>query len=102
MPKDTYEQVTATIVAMLETGEADPAAWSRPWSVLGLVHHSADRRPYRGINTLLLAAAQLQRGYELPVWATYRQWQAHDAQVQRGERATTVILWKLSGAKEAD
>jgi antirestriction protein ArdC len=28
------------------------------------------------------------------VWATYRGWQRHDAQVRRGERGTHVVLWK--------
>jgi antirestriction protein ArdC len=33
-------------------------------------------------------------GWTSGVWATYRAWQRHGAQVRRGEHATRVVLWK--------
>lgn len=33
-------------------------------------------------------------GYASGVWGTYRQWLAVGAQVRKGERGTTVVLWK--------
>src|SRR5262249_24400999 len=35
-----------------------------------------------------------QGGHTQGLWGTYRSWQAAGAQVRRGERATTVVLWR--------
>jgi antirestriction protein ArdC len=41
-----------------------------------------------------LRIAASSRGFPDGLWGTYRQWQAAGAQVRKGERATTVVLWK--------
>ena len=55
---------------------------------------SIDRRPYRGMNALWLPMVAAANGWTSGVWATYRGWQRHGAQVRRGERGTHVVLWK--------
>ena len=54
------------------------------------------KKPYRGINTLCLWAASQAKGYERGEWGTYNQWQERRAQVRKGEKATTVCVWKFA------
>ena len=91
---DLYATVTGRIVAALERGAAP---WVRPWSqdVDSMPVNAASRRPYRGINALLLALEATSHGYPLNRWLTYRQATELGGQVRRGERGTTVVLWRL-------
>ncbi len=100
---DVYTRITAEIVAAIEAGAED---WRMPW------HHSgtqvtrpenvASARRYRGVNVLALWIAAQARGYANGVWGTYRQWQAVGAQVPRGERGSTVVLWKQAASRAED
>ena len=38
------------------------------------------------------------KGYDHGEWATYAQWQERKAQVRKGEKATTVVFWKLANS----
>lgn len=92
---DVYTRITSEIIAVMEAGAG---SWRMPW------HHngSPTTRPtnvqsgkrYRGINVLALWAAADSAGYAEGLWGTYKQWLAAGAQVRKGERATTVVLWK--------
>ena len=92
---DVYTRITAEIVAAIEAGAGE---WRMPW------HHdgTAITRPqnvssgnrYRGVNVLALWIAAQAHGYADGLWGTYRQWLAIGAQVRKGERGTTVVLWK--------
>ena len=91
---DTYARITEEILDAIAAGAK---AWRMPWH-----HEGADSsrpanvsgRRYRGVNVLALWAAAWRAGYGSGVWATYAQWRGAGAQVRRGERATTVVLWK--------
>jgi len=92
---DVYSRITEEIIAGIEHGPGD---WRAPW------HHNGTSiaRPsnlgsgkrYRGINTVALWVAAMNRGYADGLWGTYRQWATAGAQVRKGERATTVVFWK--------
>ncbi len=97
---EIYQNVTDRIVSMLDTGAADPAAWRAPWRAIALGHRSALGRGYRGINTLLLGDRFERAGYSAPIWATYKQWQGLGAQVLKGEKGATVVLWKSYTRKQ--
>jgi antirestriction protein ArdC len=100
---DVYTRITAEIVAAIEAGAGD---WRMPW------HHdgTAVTRPenissgkrYRGVNVLALWIATQAHGYADGLWGTYRQWLAAGAQVRRGERGTTVVLWKQTATSADD
>ena len=92
---DAYIRITSEVIAAIELGAG---AWRMPW------HHDgkaitrptnlASGRRYRGINVLALWIAATSAGYADGLWGTYRQWQTAGAQVRKGERATSVVLWK--------
>lgn len=92
---DVYTRITSEIVRAIEQGAGD---WRMPW------HHDGtdvarpqnvwSSRSYRGVNVIALWVAAFARRHASGVWGTYRQWQELGAQVRKGERSTTVMLWK--------
>ena len=88
--RDAYQEITDRIIAALECGTVP---WRTPWRARG--HRNArSQRPYRGVNTLVLQTAALERGWSDPRWLTYRQARAAGGHVRRGEHGTRVVLWK--------
>jgi antirestriction protein ArdC len=57
------------------------------------------RKPYRGINILVLWAIAQEKGYKSGTWATYKQWQELGAQVRKGEKSAHVVFWKFFDAE---
>lgn len=100
---DVYSRITAEIVAAIEAGAG---AWRMPWHHDGAAAarpiNVASAKPYRGINILALWAASLASHYSHGIWGTYRQWLDRGAQVRKGQRATTVVLWKPIEARGED
>jgi antirestriction protein ArdC len=97
---DLYQNVTDRIVAAIEAGTPP---WIKPWSVAGDLRplNAATRRPYRGINSVLLGLEAQTQGYARSRWLTYRQAAELGAQVRKGERGTTVVFYKLREVPEA-
>ncbi|MXP30159.1 DUF1738 domain-containing protein [Porphyrobacter algicida] len=87
-----YDDVTATIIEQLEAGVFP---WVRPWSKakasLGLPRNAVTKRPYSGINILVLWGAVIEGGYASQDWLTFRQAQAAGGCVRKGERGRTVF-----------
>jgi antirestriction protein ArdC len=86
--QSVYEIVTGQILAELEK---DVVPWRRPWRTLPPAN-LVSKKPYRGINTFLLALA----GYGSQYWLTYRQAQALGGNVRRGEHGTKIVFWKFN------
>ena len=91
--QDLFEAVTAQLIADIEAGAG---TWRMPWHCLADsgTPTSADGRPYRSTNALILAIQGSSLGFTSGIWSTYRSYQRHGAQVRRGEKGTTVALWK--------
>lgn len=89
---DIYSEVTARIVAELEAGTVP---WVQPWGAAGLApglpRNAASRRPYSGINILILWGAAIGGGYPSQGWLTFRQALDVGGSVRKGERGTTVV-----------
>ena len=95
--RDAYEEITNRIIAALERGTVP---WRTPWQARG--HRNArSGRPYRGINTLVLAMSALEQGFGDARWLTYRQAEAAGGNVRRGEHGTRVVLWKWIERKDS-
>ena len=91
---DLFTEITDHLIAEIESGAAGD--WRMPWHTLADVGTptSVDGRTYRGMNALWLPMVAAAQGWSSGLWATYRGWQRHGAQVRRGEKATQVVLWK--------
>jgi antirestriction protein ArdC len=99
--QDIYTRITSEIVDSIERG-AGPfkMPWHHDGSAVSRPINLASQKPYRGINVLALWAAADTFGYSKGLWGTYRQWQAQNAQVRKGERGSTVVLWKQSSSTD--
>ncbi len=87
---DAYDLVTETIIKALEDGTVP---WRKPWTTAGnFPLDLSTRKPYRGINVLLLGLAGTQ--YTSPWWGTYKKIHEMGGQVRKGERSTVVTFWK--------
>jgi antirestriction protein ArdC len=83
MKADIRQQITEKIITSLAAG-CPP--WRRPWSLDGdggLPANIISRRPYSGVNTLLLSSLAMERGYSSRYWGTYQQWSSLGGQVRR-------------------
>jgi antirestriction protein ArdC len=90
-----YEKITTSIVAAIEKGGLKK--WSMPWHTSSeLPKNVVTKKPYRGMNTLILWAQAMILAYEHPIWGTYRQWQELGAHVKKGEEASMVTYWHFS------
>ncbi|MBX9694512.1 MAG: ssDNA-binding domain-containing protein [Cyanobacteria bacterium] len=94
--KDVFQKVTEMIVAAIEEGAG---TYKMPWRTSGGFPSSpinaVSKRPYRGINVLVLWATAQEKGYRSGTWATYKQWQELGAQVRKGEKSANVVFWKF-------
>lgn len=98
---DIYQTVTDGIVAAIEAGISDDS-FELPWHRAGLDRpvNVESGKDYRGMNTLILWVASVQKGYTSNAWGTFRQWQEKGASVRKGERATAIMFWNVSTREE--
>jgi antirestriction protein ArdC len=99
--KDIFQRVTDQIVEAIEAGTE---SYKMPWKTSGGFPYSpinaVSKRPYRGINVVILWAIAESRGYTSGVWATFKQWQEMGAQVRKGEKSAHVVFWKFFDREE--
>lgn len=84
---DIYEIVNNRIITLLEAGTIP---WKKPWSDGGLPKNLLTKKPYRGINILLLNAL----GYAQNYFLTFDQVKALGGSVKKGEKSQVVVFWK--------
>jgi antirestriction protein ArdC len=90
---DVYSRVTGKIIADLERGNL---TWLQPWQAghqAGPISRPlrAGGQRYRGINVLMLWAAAMEKGYNCPLWLTYKQAAELGGQVRKGEKGSLVV-----------
>ena len=90
-----FDAITNKIIDAIESGTREfRMPWHSPGRPIGLPMNATTYAEYRGVNILMLWLAAMSNGYPTGEWASYKQWQAHDAQVRRGERATLIVFYK--------
>jgi antirestriction protein ArdC len=88
--RDLYREVTARILAELESGAAP---WVKPWSAtpgLNHPHNASTSRPYSGCNVVLLWMAVQRHGWAVPRFVTFKQAQELGGTVRKGEHGSKV------------
>ncbi|MFH0899137.1 MAG: zincin-like metallopeptidase domain-containing protein [Pseudomonadota bacterium] len=81
-----YDVVTGRIVELLKQGVVP---WRQSWRV-DLPRNLVTDKPYRGINSLLLACTR----FKSPYWLTLKQANTLGGSVRPGERGMPVVFWK--------
>ena len=86
---DVYGIVTEKILKALEEGTVP---WQKPWIGSGRAINYVSRKPYKGINTLLLD----QPGEYL----TFKQCESLGGKVRKGEKSSMIVFFTFSEHKE--
>jgi antirestriction protein ArdC len=98
MKRDLYSEVSARIIAELETGAAP---WTKPWSATAgrnVPANAVSGRPYSGCNVVLLWMA----GYSTPRYLTFKQALELGGHVRKGEHGTKVYFVKQLQVHDKD
>jgi antirestriction protein ArdC len=85
MNRDIYQAITERFVEQLKHGTVP---WQKPWFA---VQNIVSRKPYRGINALLLGSTD----YQSPFWISFKQSLELGGHVKKGEKSTPVIYYKI-------
>ncbi len=91
---DLHHQITNKIVAQLEAGTAP---WIKPWKSSNgpaMPHNAGTKRPYNGVNVLILWMEQADKDYPTAGWLTFNQAKALGGSVNKGEKSTAVVFYK--------
>src|SRR4051794_37489157 len=93
MQTDYAESVSQSIIRQLEMGTAP---WVKPWKAgeRYMPYNPTTGNNYQGINAVWLLSVAEARGYADSRWLTYKQCGGVDAQVNKGEKGTTIQFWK--------
>ena len=96
MASDYVDQVATAIIQQLKEGTAP---WQKPWEPgeRFMPYNPTSGNEYRGMNAVWLMSQSQARGFTDARWMTYRQSQAQDAQVRKGEKGTPIQFWKWQG-----
>lgn len=112
MPSQTEirQQITSTIIDALTNGNLPP--WRKPWRTnnnAGAHANVVSKRPYSGVNPLLLEVASHHHGFQSRWWATFKQWKEMGGDVMRrpanvrpGSWGTTVVFCRQVTKTKAD
>jgi antirestriction protein ArdC len=95
------EQITGQIIAALESGSVPP--WRRPWKLgpnAGFPANVVSKKPYRGINPILLEMAAAKHNLTSKWWGTFNQWKnlggkvmPRPSNVPSGKWGTQIVFW---------
>ena len=84
------DMVTQQVIEGLKLGKIP---WQKPWSAVH-PHNFASKHQYKGTNILLLGIACTNKGYEHPLFASYKQIQTIGGRIKKGERGHVVVFYK--------
>lgn len=97
---DVYTIVTDKIIEALEAGTRP---WECPWAKSSLLPANlSSKKPYRGINVLLLWASAMSAGYQSSDWVTFNQAKKAGGCVRKGESSSLVTFFKLAKRKNKE
>lgn len=79
-----YQEITDKIIDQLEAG---CVPWVRPWGAIGIPTNARTKRPYSGINIVLL----WQHDFPTQEWVTFKQALEMGGNVRKGEKGTRIV-----------
>ena len=91
--KPFHEVVAERLIQQLKQGTAP---WQRPWEPgepnAFIPMNPVTEKRYKGVNAIALMA----QDYRDPRWMTYKQAEAVNAQVRKGEKGSAIQYWKFT------
>lgn len=92
MGKDARLVVAERIIEIMEREQT--LIWQKPWNGGVAPANMVTGHKYSGVNKFFLGFAAKIRGYELPLFASFKQIQKLQGTVRRGERSFPCCFWK--------
>ena len=89
-----YEIITQKIIQQLESGVIP---WKQPWKT-GIPQNLLSRKPYRGINAILLGSLP----FPSPYFLTFKQARLLDGYVRPGEKGIQIVFWNFIVDEESE
>lgn len=102
MSNVAYQAITQQIIDMIDGLEHD---FELPWrkaGFSGLPMNAVSRKPYNGINSIVLSLLGWKHGYETPFWLTFKQAKQLGGSVRKGEKGTKVMFFKILEKENGD
>ncbi len=84
---DVYQLVTDMIIEKLEQGIIP---WRKPWNDYGPATNYLSKKPYQGINQLILNGLHIKHFY-----LTFRQAHALGGRIKKGAKSIPVVYWNF-------
>lgn len=88
MTSKVYDIITDQILEKLKDGVVP---WRHPWTA-GVPQNAVSKNQYNGFNVFRLGFEE----YKNPNWATFKQVGDLGGRVEKGQKSTMVIFWKLN------
>jgi len=66
----------------------------------GAHHNPIAGTRYRGVNAAILWAVGMEKCYPAPRWCTFKQAQAKDWRIKKGEKGTPIEFWSINDTKK--
>ncbi len=82
---DIYQLITDTLIQRMEQGFIP---WKMPWALSGPAQNFVSRKPYRGLNSLLLNGL-----FESPYFLTLKQANDLGGKIIKGSKSLPVTFW---------
>ena len=88
--KNMYDVINDMIINKLQNGKTP---WKQTWNDFGPARNFVNKKPYRGINALLLNNLD----FEYPLYLTFLQAKELGGHIKKGSKSIEVIYWNESG-----
>jgi antirestriction protein ArdC len=93
-----YQLITDNIIQQMEVSGT---RWPIPWPIAGNTNYIpfnvATKKPYPGINALILWDSATRNNYEHGIWGTHKQWEAMGYKVRRkGLNPEMAVFWHIN------
>lgn len=91
--RDFRQEQTEKMADLMDSGVSP---WQKPWETLGIsgvASNPITGTQYAGGNRLMLSLEAMDKGYATNQWATYKQAEAKEWQVRKGEKSTGLEVW---------
>lgn len=85
---DLNQVITDKIIAKLQSGVV---AWHKPWHCTGEAFNYVTKKPYRGINALLLGFEAVEQ----PYYMTFLQAKQMGGRIKAGAKSEIVVFWNF-------
>ena len=89
--QQTLEQFRTEVV---ESMKKNNGRWEKMFGENINAINSLTNNRYNGINQFMLSFKSESKKYKNNIWATYKQWESMDAQVNKGSKGTGIVFYK--------